>query len=362
MNDREDYNTSMAKLFCISLLLWATGGFCSAVSDQFQLEPLAVTALQGSDVRFNATMQGKWTYMTWQVQGLLVLTVPVTNNITSSEQYSATFCTSGDTSCVVFTIRNITRRDSGPVVCFVQGDYGSKTAELLVQESGAVNIMEGNVTVEQDQQVEFQCVTTAWFPIPTVTWTRNGQTVNSSLYNTTSEVHGDSFNSTSVLTFQAVSNTTVECLATVSTLTNPKSSSVHVTVVPKPPDWTVLIAVVVSIGGVVLLVLLILGIIFCCKRRKRNQLNYKDEMRRMRTQSPESSGVSPAGHKQGQVNAGYVTTDQTSVAPSEFTVSGFVQANGSSKMPDVVNSQHTGNGYNSVEESGFRKHRHVTIV
>lgn len=39
-------------------------------------------------------------------------------------------------------------------------------------------------------------------------------------------------------------------------------------IVPKPPDWTVLIAVVVSISGFALLVLLILGIIFCYKRRK----------------------------------------------------------------------------------------------
>ena len=38
--------------------------------------------------------------------------------------------------------------------------------------------------------------------------------------------------------------------------------------VPTPPDWTVLIAVVVSFGGAALLVLLILGIIFCYKRRK----------------------------------------------------------------------------------------------
>ncbi|KAM7374836.1 hypothetical protein PAMP_007472 [Pampus punctatissimus] len=279
MKDRRVYNTSMANFVRISLLLWATGGFCSVASDQFQLEPLNVTVLQGSDVRFKATVLGQWTHMTWHVNELLVLTVLETSNITSFQQYSATFCTSGDTSCVEFTIHNATRKDSGPVVCFVQGNYGSKTAELLVQESGAVNIMEGNVTVEQDQQVEFQCVTTAWFPIPTVTWTRNGETVNSTLYNTTSEVYGDSFNSTSVLTFQAVSNTTVECLATVSALTNPKSSSVHVTVVPKPPDWTVLIAVVVSIGGVALLVLLILGIIFCCKCRKKKQLNYKDEMR-----------------------------------------------------------------------------------
>ena len=43
------------------------------------------------------------------------------------------------------------------------------------------------------------------------------------------------------------------------------------TTVPTPPDWTVLIAVVCSIGGFALLVLLILGIIFCIKHRKKKR-------------------------------------------------------------------------------------------
>ncbi len=90
--------------------------------------------------------------------------------------------------------------------------------------------MGGNVTVMEDQQVEFQCETFGWFPIPTVSWTQNGEVVNSSLYNTTSMADGDSFNSTSVLKFQAVRNTTVECQATVPTLTKPQSSSVFLVV------------------------------------------------------------------------------------------------------------------------------------
>lgn len=116
----------------------------SAVSQEFQLEPLNSTVLQGSDVRFNATVQGNWEFMTWTVRGLLVLTVSVTNNETSSEQFYATFCSSGDTSCVEFTIHNVTRRESGPVICTVQGDYGSKTAQLYVQ-GNVINIYQAAV-------------------------------------------------------------------------------------------------------------------------------------------------------------------------------------------------------------------------
>ncbi|XP_018547925.1 immunoglobulin superfamily member 5 [Lates calcarifer] len=352
---------SWPNLFHICLLLCATG----AVSQNFLLEPRSTTVLQGSKVQFSATVEGKWNVMTWTVGKLLVLTVLSGGNITSSGQYSARFCPGGDTSCVEFTIHNVTRQQSGEVICFVQGEYGSKIAHLYVQESGTVNIVGGNVTVAQDQQVEFQCLTTGWFPEPTVSWTLSGQDVNSSLYNTTSMTDGDTFNSSSVFKFQAVHNTTVECLATVPTLPNPQSSSVLLVVVPKPTDWTVLIAVVVSFGGFALLVLLILGIIFCYKRRKEKQLNYQDEMRRVRTQS--QSGVNAGGQRQGHVNAGYIPEGQTSVAPSELTDSGFCQRNGSSfEMPDVVNSSQAGNGYNSayntLDESGFKKHRHVTIV
>ncbi|XP_022048996.2 immunoglobulin superfamily member 5 [Acanthochromis polyacanthus] len=346
---------SWASLLHISLLLCATG----VVSEEVQLEPLNSTVLEGSEVRFNATVVGTWQIMTWTVQEFLVLTLSKTGDITpSSEQFSARFCSS-DNSCVEFTIHNVTRSQSGSVTCTVQGNFGPKTAQLYVQESGAVSIVGGNMTVNQDQQVEFQCVTTAWFPVPTVSWTRNGAAVNSSLYNTTSVADGDSFNSTSILQFQAVSDTTVTCLATVPTLPNPQSSSVFLQVVPKPPDWTVLIAVVVSFGSAGLLAFLIIGIILCYKRRKEQKPNYQDDMRRVRSQS-QLSGVNAASRKRGEDNTAYVPEDQTSVAPSDVIDRGFFQ------MPDIVNITHTGTGSSStdniVDESGFKKHRHVTIV
>jgi len=101
---------------------------------------------------------------------------------------------------------------------------------LYFSESGTVNVKGGNVTVVQHQQVEFQCVTSAWFPTATVSWTRNGQAVNNSLYNTTSMADGETFNASSVLRFQAISNATVECRATVLSLASPESSSVFLVV------------------------------------------------------------------------------------------------------------------------------------
>ncbi|XP_074528604.1 immunoglobulin superfamily member 5 [Halichoeres trimaculatus] len=333
--------------------------------DQFQLEPLNSTVLRGSDVRFNASVQGSWQVMTWAVGGLLVLTIPVSGNITSSSpRFSAKFCSAGDASCVEFTIRDVSRGDAGSVVCTVQGPYGSKMAKLTVQENGTVSITGGNQKVNEDEQVEFRCVTAAWFPTPSISWALNGKPVDPGLYNTTHADDGDYSNSTSVLKFQALRNTTVECRATVETMTNPETSSVFLVVVPKPPDWTVLIATVVSIGGFALLVLLILGIIFCYKRRKEKQPNYQDDVRRVRTQSQISAVTAAA---RGRVNRGYMGDGQTSVAPSDVTDSGFSQVHGSSyfEMPDVVNSNQAGDIQRSskaVDESVFIKHRHVTIV
>ncbi|KAG7516833.1 immunoglobulin superfamily member 5 [Solea senegalensis] len=349
---------SRAMLLHICLLLCAQG----VMLQQFLLRPQNSTVLHGTDASFQAEVDGSWQVMTWHVRGFLVLSVPVNDNVTSSsEQFSARFCSAGDTRCVEFTIHNVTRRESGPIMCTVLGEYGSKTAQLYVEETGTINILGGNVTATQDQEVAFQCVTNTWFPAPTITWTLNGHAVDSSLPNTTSVADGDSFNSTSILKFHAVGNTIVACHATVPTSTNPLSSSVFLGVVPKPPDWTVLIAVVLSFGCFALLVLLILGIIFCCKRRKEKQSTYQDEMtRRVRTLSQISS-VSVPGQSRGQVNTGFELEGQTSVqAPSELSDHSSRKETVYA-MPDIVNSNvHV--YANSVNQSGIRKHRHVTIV
>ncbi|XP_021173541.2 immunoglobulin superfamily member 5 [Fundulus heteroclitus] len=301
------------------------------VSQKFQLEPQNSTVLQGSDVQFKATIQEDWKVTTWHIgalQALTVINVPE-SILPAFDRFSGRFCSNGTKSCVEFTIHNVTRTDEGEVTCTVQGHPPQK-AQLYVQESGTVRILGENVTVLQDEQVEFECVTAAWFPAPTISWTQNNQTVDSSVYNNTSINNGDFFNSTSILKLKAAGNTRVDCLATVSALATPKTSSVYVVVVPKPADWTVLIAVVASFGSCALLVLLILGILFCYKHRKEKEQNYQDEMRRVRTPS-QLSVVSAVEQIPGQVNNSY--------------------------EPEYQN-----NTTNVGVEPGFVKHRHVTIV
>lgn len=101
---------------------------------------------------------------------------------------------------------------------------------VCFSDSGTISIMNQGMSVTQDQQVEFHCLTRGWFPQPTVGWSLNGIAVNSSLYNTSSMEDGDFFNSTSILNFKAVSSATVECSAMLAALTRPRSNSTFMVV------------------------------------------------------------------------------------------------------------------------------------
>lgn len=99
---------------------------------------------------------------------------------------------------------------------------------LSFSENGTISIAGPSMKVMYDQQVTFQCVAAGWYPKPTVTWTLNGNAMNSTLDNFTD--NGDFFNSTSVLTFQAVRDTTVKCLVSIPALTSPQSTSLFLVV------------------------------------------------------------------------------------------------------------------------------------
>ncbi|KAF6739489.1 Immunoglobulin superfamily member 5 [Oryzias melastigma] len=323
-------------LLCMSVLL-------RSVEMEVQLEPMNATVLLGSDIQFYARVQGSWDVMTWQARGFQVLTIRKNGEVTSENGFSAMFCQDTETSCVQFTIYNISRADAGPVSCIVQGSYAPQTAYLSVQESGTLRILGGNQTVNQVQQVRFQCVAAGWYPTPSISWSENGQAVDSSLFNTSSSISGGVYNSTSILSFSASSSTTIKCLASISALQEPLLDAVFLTVVP--PDWTVLVAVVVSFGSCALLVLLIVGIVFYNKRRKSKQLNYTDEMRKVRTQSHISSITSPE-NRRGRDNPSFQvhTAESGDVSTNQHSSSNDAQ------VKDLV------------KQAQSMKHRHVTIV
>lgn len=104
----------------------------SVVSQNVQVLPLNATVLKGSDAQFNATVQGKWTIMTWEIGERLVLVFSSNNTTVDSvsDKFSATL---RDNTTCEFTIRNVTRTEAGEITCSVLGFPGSNTAHLYVQ-------------------------------------------------------------------------------------------------------------------------------------------------------------------------------------------------------------------------------------
>ncbi|XP_019903497.2 immunoglobulin superfamily member 5 isoform X2 [Esox lucius] len=342
----------MGSPFFKLLLLYSSG-----VLGGPTLEPLNATVLQGSKARFNVSLSESWVSMTWSLKNVLVLTITKQGVVLPHEsRFHAENYSSADTHRWEFIIQNVWRNDSGPVSCNIQ-NLPTLTALLSVQVNGSVNIVGGNLTMAQGHLAVLRCEASGWFPKPTVNWELDGALQNSS--NTTSEALNGLYNSTSLLTVRAVNSVPVMCLASVSTLTTPQSNLIYLLV--EPQNWTVLIAIVCSIGGLALLVLLILGILFCCKRRNDAKSRYQEEMRR--TMPSVSGGVAAPN------NLTYVGGGNTpSVTPSEFNDSGYSQTKVSNifEIPDIVNSNQAPNchvsPYNTLEGTGVRKHRHVTIV
>ncbi|XP_046876812.1 immunoglobulin superfamily member 5 isoform X1 [Hypomesus transpacificus] len=358
---------SLHKFYAL-LLLYLTGEVSGV-----QLEPLNAFVLQGSKARFNCSLEGDFEVMGWLINGRLAITISMQSGVLgNSQRFSATNFSSGTTQRWEFIIQEVQRNDSGAVSCDVQ-NIQTVVAQMSVQESGTVAIVGTNVTVTEGSLAELWCVAPGWFPAPELSWAKNGSVVDRSLYNSSSELQGSMFNATSVLRIRGDVSAPVECRASIPALTAPLTSTIYMVVeapVPAPTDWTVLIAVVVSIGGFALLVLLILGIVFCCKRRKKAKSSYEEEMRRARTQS-QLSIVSGSRQKPGQVNLGYVADGQTTdIPPSDFNDSGYSQTNGSSTfvthIPDILNSNQTSNVHmratNTLDGNGIKNHRHATIV
>lgn len=102
--------------------------------------PANVTVLKGSDAQINAIVTTQWTSMTWAVNGILVLIFnPSENSTSTSERYSASLCNNGDTTCVQFTIQNVSRSDM-MVECDVIGLVGAQT-QLNVQGRARNNFL-----------------------------------------------------------------------------------------------------------------------------------------------------------------------------------------------------------------------------
>ncbi|XP_018966955.1 immunoglobulin superfamily member 5 isoform X1 [Cyprinus carpio] len=287
-----------------------------AVASFIHLEPKNATVLRGSEVHFNCSTDESWDVMTWLLGGRTVLTISVVHGpLGSDESVSTVNHSMSSLSVWELVLMNASFSPTlQEVTCeLLPTKLGRSSSALFVQEKGNVRILESDQSVQEGMLVIFHCQASGWYPDPSVSWVVNGTTVDRGDYNTSSlQDPSGLFGSTSVLQMKAETSTTVECWASVSAARAHQSSSVKLTVVaPKTPqDYTVVIAVIVSVCMIILLAVLILFLYYRKKVKKSSSENKISAS--LWTVDLSSRRRSVADETRGKVNLGYYAEDVTS--------------------------------------------------
>ncbi|ROL44226.1 hypothetical protein DPX16_4295 [Anabarilius grahami] len=167
--------------------------------------------------------------------------------------------------------------------------------------------------------VTFNCQAIGWYPNPSVSWLVDATTVDRGDYNTSSlQDPSGLFNSSSVLQIKAEKSTAVECWASVSAALAHQTSRVNLTVVAPETteDYTVVIAVIVSVCTIILLAVLIL---ILCYRKKLTKLSSENKVSSSSwTVDLSSERRCVADETRGNVNPGYNAEDVTSSGHSDL--------------------------------------------
>nr|XP_056714208.1 immunoglobulin superfamily member 5 [Euleptes europaea] len=291
-------------------------GFGSSIKDG----PSNVTALVGTEARFNCTVSEGWQILIWLFEGQPVLsiiypeTVIITDKSYSQQGYNRS--TEFTSELIIY---NVQLNNSGKVECSIQTPGGSQYAFLSVQVNGSLNIEDHNLTVRENQTIEIVCEAVGWDPAPHITWMVNNVSVDNSDYITNqSQGSNGLYNEESILTLTPVTNSTVICLAAILALSKPQSATMTLVVYPPPIEsdtneddgriQVIILAVVLSVVGFLLLILIILLIVYCCRRRKES--NYQKEMRNASVKKKAATRNLETRSDSGNENYGYSPEDQ----------------------------------------------------
>lgn len=335
-----------------------------AVVTEMTLRPETQTVLAGEETRFTcSTKHPQWGAMIWQVNGKTVLTisqqsglVPSTNLNITAEKFSSSSLGDGWT----LTLKNTQRQQEGEVTCDLQ-EVNKRTAHLYVQEKGSVRISGASRMALKGHSVEFECQAAGWSPQPTLHWRLNGKEVSSADFNLTSSGTGQGqFSVSSNLSVTASSSCDVHCLASVSAMRAPLSSTVRLTVVAEvvEEDCTVAVALLGSLSALLFLALLCVCTVLCLKRRGRTKPGLQQPI--WFNQS-ESGRISVAGAPQGKVNPGYSSDRDTYF--SELIIGPPIPITTSlDTYPDVISSSSQSFQSDSQSEKSSKNVRSITTV
>ncbi|KAK9962740.1 hypothetical protein ABG768_008092 [Culter alburnus] len=313
-----------------------------AVASFIRLEPKNATVLRGSEVHFNCSTDESWDVMTWLLGGRTILSISVDHGpLGRDERVSTVNHSMSSVSVWELVLMNASFSPTvQEVTCeLLPPKLGRSSSDLFVQEKGNVRILEGDLSVQEGMLVTFHCQAIGWYPNPSVSWLVNATTVDRGDYNTSSlQDPSGLFNSSSVLQIKAEASTAVECWASVSAALAHQTSRVNLTVVAPETteDYTVVIAVIVSVCTIILLAVLIL---ILCYRKKLTKLSSENKVSSSSwTVNLSSERRCVSDETRGNVNPGYNAEDVTSSGHSDLRnrADSTIHIISPPRVPDIV--------------------------
>ncbi|ELR57173.1 Immunoglobulin superfamily member 5, partial [Bos mutus] len=243
--------------------------------------PKNVTALKGSEARFNCTISQGWKLVMWALRGTVVLSMTPNETIITSDRFTSASYQEGGNFISEMIIHDVQLSDAGQVKCSLQNSNRDGAAFLSVQVMGQLLIPGGSLVVIEDKPCNVTCRALNWTLLPDLSW-EIGVPVSHSSYYSILEPE-DLQSAVSVLALTPQGNGTVTCVAEMKGLDVRESVTVNLTVVQPPlvmggnvgrkaggvelggtslPTWAiVLLAVSLSL---LLILIIVLIIIFCC--------------------------------------------------------------------------------------------------
>lgn len=97
--------------------------------------PKNVTALKGSEARFNCTISQGWKLIMWALKGTVVLSVTPTEPIITNDHFTAMSYEEGGNFISEMIIHDVQLSDAGQIKCSLQNSDRDGSAFLSVQDS-----------------------------------------------------------------------------------------------------------------------------------------------------------------------------------------------------------------------------------
>ncbi|XP_067595628.1 immunoglobulin superfamily member 5 isoform X4 [Pseudorca crassidens] len=97
--------------------------------------PKNVTALKGSEARFNCTISQGWKLIMWALKGTVVLSVTPTEPIITNDRFTAMSYEEGGNFISEMIIHDVQLSDAGQIKCSLQNSDRDGSAFLSVQDS-----------------------------------------------------------------------------------------------------------------------------------------------------------------------------------------------------------------------------------